>query len=303
MRIFILISLYITLLGAHSSLTPLPQPTPQDSHKVDLGKQLFFDPLLSSEGTYSCASCHNFALGGGDGKAVAVGVNDYIGELNTPSIFNVSLNMTLGWFSSSHTVKKSAKIAFLNPLEMNGDINKTIAYLHATTSYKQLFEQGYGSVTEEAIFDAIDIYVSTLLTPGPFDRYLRDDTDAITAQAKRGMELFIHKGCVSCHNGVNVGGQMFQRFGVFDEQMINRSSHLGRYTVTKKEKDRYVFRVPPLRNVTETAPYFHDGSVPTLREAILLMSQHQLGSSLEVGEVNAIEAFLETLSGDVTDEK
>jgi len=302
MKFLILTGLFITLACALDSFSPLPTYAPKDLNKVYLGKRLFFDSLLSSDKKISCASCHQFDKGGADAQKVAIGVEGRKGKLNTPSIFNTSLNITQGWTSSDTSIHQRSKAAFLNPLEMNGNLLKTLKYLESDPNYTRMFEKSYQKIDEKALFDAMEAYILTLLTPSAFDAYLKGDKTAISEKAKRGLAIFQTKGCVACHNGRNIGGNMFQKLGIFDEENLKRDKNTGRYSITKKEIDRYVFKVPSLRNVTLTAPYLHDGSISTLDETIQMIGRHQLGIEFDANEVDEIEAFLETLSGKLSNE-
>lgn len=302
MKSFLLSLLCVTFINAAGSFSPLPDHLSTDMNKVELGKTLFFDLQFSSDKTISCASCHQLDKGGADGREVSVGVGQKKGKFNTPSIFNSSLNMTQGWTSSDTRIRQRAKSAFVNPDEMNGDIASILAYIKKTPAYIKKFNKSYQNISEEALFDAIETYVSTLLTPSAFDDYLKGDDNALSQSAKRGLKLFQEKGCISCHNGVNIGGGMYQKLGLFNEETLNRGDDLGRYTVTKKEKDRYVYKVPSLRNVALTAPYLHDGSVKTLREVIRIVEIYQLGEEFTNDQIDDIESFLRSLSGRVSHE-
>lgn len=194
-------------------------------------------------------------------------------------------------------------MAFANPTEMNGDIATTLAYLKKNPAYIKSFQKSYPHITEEALFDAIEAYIFTLLTPSPFDAYLKGDKNALTPSAKRGFQLFQEKGCVSCHNGVNIGGSMYQKLGLFNTETLKRGDNLGRYAVTQREKDKYVFKVPTLRNVARTAPYLHDGSAQTLHEVIKIVATYQLGEEFNDDEIDDLVSFLKSLSGRTPNER
>lgn len=303
MKSFLLLVLYVIFSHANSSFTPLPDYLPKDSNKVALGKALFFDPQLSSDKSISCASCHQFSKGGADGREIAIGTKQRKGQFNTPTIFNSSLNTTQGWTGSDTTVHQRAKRAFIGSTEMNGNIGNTLAYLKKNPAYQKSFKKSYPYITEEALFDAIEAYISTLLTPSPFDAYLKGDKKALTPSAKRGFKLFQEKGCVSCHNGVNIGGSMHQKLGIFNTESLNRGNNLGRYALTKREKDKYVFKVPSLRNVALTAPYLHDGRGKTLKDVIKIVATYQLGEEFKEDEINDLISFLKSLSGRIPNEQ
>ena len=198
---------------------------------------------------------------------------------------------------SCKTLQEQAAGPIENPVEMGFSFEELIPKLKKS-KYNRLFLQIYkDGVTKENITNAIAEFEKTLTTPNaPFDRYLRGDKSAISQDAKEGYELFKTKGCISCHHGVNLGGNLYNKFGVFED---TGSEHLGRYNVTRKERDRYYFKVPTLRNIEKTAPYFHDGRTYNLKEAVLLMAQYQLGRDISDEEVEKILAFLHTLNGEL----
>lgn len=302
MKLLLLLFMCVVFSHANSSFAPIPYYLPKDINKVALGKALFFDPQLSSDKTISCASCHQFRKGGADGREVAIGVKQRKGKFNTPTIFNSSLNTTQGSTGSDTTIHQRAKRAYKGYAEMNGNIANTLTYLKKNPSYLRSFKKSYPRITEEALFDALEAYIFTLLTPSPFDAYLKGDRNALSDSAKRGFKLFQEKGCVSCHNGVNIGGSMYQKLGLFNTDTLKRGDNLGRYALTKKEKDKYVFKVPTLRNVALTAPYLHDGSVQTLHEVIKIVATYQLGEEFKDDEIDDLVSFLKSLSGRIPNE-
>lgn len=283
-------------------LRPLQQPQQlPDSSKVELGHRLFHDTRLSRDNTVSCASCHRLNAGGMDGLPQAVGIDEQVGTVNTPTVFNSSLNFVQFWDGRAATLEEQAAGPVHNPLEMDSDWDSVIQKLSRDDAYVSAFQRIYGdAIRAEHIVDAIAEFERSLLTPGSrFDRFLGGDATALNDIEKRGYRLFVRYGCSSCHQGVALGGNMYQRFGVVEGYFEGRElkqSDLGRYNVTGREEDRYVFKVPGLRNVAKTAPYFHDGRVATLDAAVLIMGRYQLGRQLTDDEVSALVAFLHTLS-------
>lgn len=284
-------------------ITPLPEKNVVDSAKVELGQRLFHDPRLSGDGKISCATCHNLQSAGVDHLPTSLGVGGKTSGRNAPTVFNTVFNFRQFWDGRAGTLEEQAGGPMLNPNEMDSSWQHIIAVLQADKDYSQSFSKIYPSgITPENVADAIASFERSLVTPNaPFDRYLRGDKSALSPAANEGWRLFRERGCIACHQGVNVGGNMFQTFGVMGNYFRDRGKDdeldQGRYNVTHLEKDRHVFKVPSLRNVANTAPYFHDGSVNNLREVILIMGRYQLGVDLSSEEIDAIDAFLESLSG------
>lgn len=284
-------------------IQPVPAVPALDARKVALGRAMYFDTRLSGDGTLSCASCHNIQAGGDDGLPTSVGIRGQRGPINAPTVLNAGLNIAQFWDGRAPNLKEQARGPVANPIEMGAKWPEVVARLRADKHLLAKFQIAYvEGLTEDTVVDAIATFEQTLVTPGgPFDRYLAGDQSAISAEAQRGYALFQDFGCVSCHQGRNVGGNMYQRFGVMGDYFKDRGNltdvDLGRYNVTKKEEDKHIFRVPSLRNVERTAPYFHDGSVGSLEEAIRIMAKYQLGRHIEDGQVAAIAAFLKSLSG------
>lgn len=284
----------------NEAIRPLRLPEGLDPQKVELGRRLFHDPMLSSDGRVSCANCHPLDKGGVDRLPVSVGVNGARGTFNAPTVFNSGLNMAQFWDGRALTLEEQAGGPLTHPAEMAADWPSILARLNAS-AYGGEFRRIYGTAPTEAhVREAIAIFERSLVTlNSPFDRWLGGDEKALTAEQKRGYALFKSYGCASCHQGANVGGNMFARFGYygnwFDDRGRSTPAELGRYNVTKREADRYVFKVPSLRLVTLTAPYFHDGSVTDLREAIRLMARYQLGRDMQEADLAPIIAFLGSL--------
>jgi cytochrome c peroxidase len=289
-----LLSLH-TLLIASESITPIPEEMNVDAKKVSLGKKLFFDTQLSKDNTINCASCHNLQEGGDDNLRVSFGINGQQGTRNAPTVYNAVFNFRQFWDGRAKNLAAQAAGPVENPVEMGFNFPDLIKKLDKT-AYKQEFNTIYkDGITKHTITDAIAEYEKTLITPNaPFDLYLKGDKNAITKEQKKGYELFKTKGCIACHQGINVGGNMYNKFGIFEDA---NSSDLGRYDVTHRERDKHYFKVPSLRNVARTAPYFHDGKTSSLRVAVLTMAKYQLGRKITPQEVDAIVAFLKSLNG------
>lgn len=287
--------------GGLGLFRPLPQTVNVDEAKVRLGERLFHDPRLSRDGSVSCATCHPLEAYGVDGLPVSLGIGRQKGELNAPTVFNTAFNLAHFWDGRAPTLEAQAIEPIENPVEMDNRIENIIPWLAQDPGYRPLFEAAYGGrVDRQSIAGALAEFQRTLLTPGSrFDRFLTGEEGALSATEREGFALFRSKGCVSCHNGVNLGGNLYQRAGVVIPMAFESlpGAWEGRYAVTKEEADRYYFKVPSLRNVNKTAPYFHDGSVKSLHEAVRLMAWHQLGRKLGEPEIDRLVAFLETLEG------
>jgi cytochrome c peroxidase len=296
-----------SLAGAQTvaePITPLPLKLTLDARKVELGKALFHDKRLSKDNSIACASCHDLAKGGADGKPTAVGIGGQVGPINTPTVLNSSFNFRQFWNGRAATLEEQAAGPVHNPGEMGSNWEEVLAKLRQDAALVGKFTALYKDGLKPAnIQDAIATFESSLVTPSRFDRFLRGDLKAINENEARGYQLFKSYGCVACHQGVNVGGNMYQQFGVMDEYFKVRGkpiteADLGRYAVTKLESDRHVFKVPSLRNVELTAPYFHDGATRTLEEAVDVMFRYQLGRTAPASDKSLIVQFLKTLTGE-----
>lgn len=285
-------------------IQPIPINIAVDSNKVALGEKLFQDVRLSKDNRVSCLSCHNFSKGGTDRRSHSIGVNGAVTDVNTPTIFNVGFNFRFNWDGEFENLWKHLNALMSNPKVMGVQWEKAIQSLQKDPDYARSFNQIYpDGLTQANIINALVAYELSLYTPNaPFDRYLQGNEEALTAAEQEGYQLFKSYGCVSCHQGVNVGGNMFQPSGVIGNYFIERGrltkADLGRYNVTKNESDRYIFRVPSLRNVELTAPYLHDGSIKTLERAIAIMTKYQLGRPLSKKQIKLIAQFLRTLTGE-----
>jgi cytochrome c peroxidase len=291
---------------AAEPITPIEAPSGLDPAKMALGKRLFGDARLSHGDRVACLTCHPLDQGGTDHSVLRASPADGAPlDYNIPGIFNAVLNFRFNWRGQFRTIEEQNEFVLMNPrLMMNASWEEIRSRLHADSVYRDSFAAIYGAPVERAfVLDALASYERSLVTPdAPFDLYLHGDKTAITQTEEEGYRLFKSLGCVSCHQGANVGGNLFERFGVFEEPYPPgaslRSVDLGRFSITGKERDRYVFRVPSLRNIAQTGPYFHDGSAPTLKMAVRVMAQKQLGRTLKGGEANLLVGFLKTLTGE-----
>jgi cytochrome c peroxidase len=275
---------------------------PLSDAKIDLGRMLFYDPRLSQGKDVSCNSCHDLARYGVDGEPVSTGHRGQKGNRNSPTVYHAAGHIAQFWDGRAPTVEEQAKGPVLNPVEMGmasaADVEKT---LRAIPGYVAAFRRAFPGSAEPVTFDnaaiAIGAFERKLVTPSRWDRFLAGDNSALNSEEFAGHHEFMHGGCATCHNGPYVGGRMFQKLGA--ERPWPRSGDLGRFSVTKQESDRMVFKVPSLRNVAQTGPYFHDGQVAQLADAVRLMGEHQLNTRLSDAQVNRIVAWLQTLTGEL----
>lgn len=272
---------------------------------VELGKELYFDPRLSQSHNISCNTCHQIGLGGMDGLSTSIGHRWQKGGRNAPTVLNAVFNIAQFWDGRAADLKAQAGGPIQNPIEMGITHEHAIEMLKGIPDYAQRFQAAFPNdkdpITMPNVVTAIAAFEATLTTPNaPFDRYLRGDQNALTAEQKEGLRLFISTGCASCHSGINVGGQKYAPFGVVEKPGadILPPNDRGRFAVTKSVSDEYVFRVPALRNVELTAPYFHSGQVWDLTQAVGIMATDQLGKQLNDADVAKIVAFLKSLTGD-----
>jgi cytochrome c peroxidase len=283
-------------------LQALPDPPPAGALEA-LGQKLFNDKRLSGDGSLACASCHDLKHGGADSRAHSLGFKGQEGRVNALTVYNAALNFAQFWDGRAATLEEQANGPVTDPLEMNASWDQVVAGLQRDPEYARAFGALFpAGLTKDNVKSAIAAYERTLITANsPFDRWLKGDSGALNSLQVEGYRLFKAVGCIACHQGRNVGGNMFQRFGVLRDYFRDKAdvteADYGRFNVTKNEADRFVFRVPSLRNVEHTAPYFHDGSAKTLEEAVQTMAKYQLGRPLQDQEVAAIVAFLKSLSG------
>ena len=288
-----------------AQVQPLTTTKPRHIDRAKLGEKLFSDPILSDYGGVSCSTCHDLSAGGDDGVRFSATATGALKAVNTPTVFNATSNFVLTWKGKRERVEELVRQDIISKGLIGTDWPTLLNALRQRADYVSLFESAYAEgITQASVIDAIASFQRTLVTPNaPFDRYLRGQDDAITADQKYGYDLFRSYGCVSCHQGKNIGGNMYQKLGLFGDYFgdLNRplsSDDLGRYSVTEDENDRHYFRVPSLRNVALTAPYLHDGSAETLDDAIKIMAHYQLGRPIPANDRQKIAAFLTTLTGD-----
>lgn len=284
-------------------IATIPTSVQLQANKVILGEKLFQDVRLSRTSTLSCASCHTLKTGGTDRQPYSVGASGTPYAVNTLTVFNAAANIRFGWDGRYETVEEMIEAQMYNPDAMGSSWQQAIDRLQQDPQYRQTFTQIYGDgLTPANVIDALATFQRSLYTPNArFDQFLRGNQHILTPLEREGYTLFKTLGCVACHQGMNVGGNMFQKLGVVRDYFADRGSitkaDYGRFNITGEEVDRFVFRVPSLRNIAITAPYFHDGSAKTLEEAIATMARYQLGRTLEPEQISSIAQFLRTLTG------
>ncbi|WP_230971469.1 cytochrome-c peroxidase [Nitrogeniibacter aestuarii] len=297
---------------------PIPADNPQTPAKIELGKTLFHDPRLSSTGTVSCASCHSVMEGGDDHRPVSIGVHGQTGGRNAPTVWNAAYHSAQFWDGRAATLEAQAVGPVTNPVEMGmADLGAAVGRLKAIPGYAPLFAKAFGagdSITVENLGKAIAAYERTLITPNsPYDRYVRGDKRALSPQQVRGMTAFAETGCGACHAGAAFNGPTLpmgqanlMRFPAFaDNPYVARfklDEDPGRFASTGKEEDKHMWRVPTLRNLAYTAPYFHNGAVKRLDDAVKVMAKTQLNVDLDPSTVADIVAFLDALNGEFPDQ-
>jgi len=291
---------------ANAIFGPLPENAatearPMTPSRVDLGRDLYFDPRLSKNHDISCNSCHPLNKFGADGEKTSPGHKGQRGERNSPTSLNAAIQISQFWDGRAADVEEQAKGPVLNPGEMAMPSEAAVvAVLESIPGYAPKFAAAFPGDPNPISYDnmatAIGAFERGLITPGPFDRFMQGDEGALTTAQLTGLELFINKGCVTCHSGPGVGGGMYRMLGQVTAYPVD---DVGREAVTGRPEDRYVFKVPSLRNVAKTGPYFHDGSLATLEEVVPVMAIHQLGVKLTDAEVKSIVAFLDSLTGKI----
>jgi cytochrome c peroxidase len=297
------LSLALVPASAEEPITPIAPAVVKDAKLVELGKKLFFDPRLSKSGFISCNSCHNLSMGGSDNLKTSIGHNWQQGPINSPTVLNSSLNVAQFWDGRALTLQDQAGGPIANPGEMAFTHDLAIEVLRSIPGYVREFKSTFGSdaINIEGVTKAIAAFEETLATPNSrFDKWLKGNKKALTADELAGYELFKDSGCTACHNGAAAGGNTFQKMGIV-EPYQSTSPAEGRVAVTKEEADRFNFKVPTLRNVELTYPYFHDGEATTLAQAVEVMGRVQLGKKFTDAENGQIVAFLKTLTGDQPD--
>ncbi len=290
----------ISVAQANEPISPIKPPSQINLGMVELGKKLYFDPRLSKSGIMSCNSCHNLSMGGTDNIPTSVGDKWQQGPINAPTVLNSSLNVAQFWDGRAADLKAQAGGPIANPGEMAFTHTLALNVLESIPQYVREFKVVFGKdkIDIDQVTLAIAEFEKTLVTPNSrFDQWLLGKADALTADEKTGYKLFKESGCVACHNGEAVGGASFQKMGVVSAYKANDKVE-GRSAVTGKDADRFNYKVPTLRNVEMTYPYFHDGAANTLTEAVDIMGRIQLGKKFTADENAKVVAFLKTLTGD-----
>ncbi|HTZ00672.1 MAG TPA: cytochrome-c peroxidase [Rhodocyclaceae bacterium] len=293
------------LVAAEDPIVPIPRSLALDTRKVDLGRRLFGDRRLSADGSVSCATCHNLSTGGVDRRVCSRGIGGREGGINAPTVFNAGFNFRQFWDGRAETLEAQVDGPLQNPAEMGGEWSQAIATISADADYRAAFAAVYpDGITADNVRNAIATFERSLVTPDSrFDRYLRGDAAALSKNELAGYRLFKQIGCTSCHQGMNIGGNMYQKLGIMEDYFVAeraRRSEVdqGRFNITKRDEDRHFFKVPSLRNVAVTPPYLHDGSAKTLEDAVSVMARYQLGTELDKADIASIAAFLRTLTGE-----
>ncbi|HEY6939889.1 cytochrome-c peroxidase [Dokdonella sp.] len=293
---------------------PAPADNPTTPAKIELGKMLYFDPRLSSTGTVSCFSCHNVMEGGDDHRPTSIGVHGQLGGRNSPTVWNAAFHSVQFWDGRAPSLEAQAKGPIVNPIEMGmPKLDLAVDRIRRISGYAPAFERAFGKgvkIDEDSIAKAIAAYERTLITPNsPYDRFVKGDKAALTAQQQRGMQAFASIGCTACHSGANFSGPalppgtgFFMKFPTYLDNPYVARYHLlddgGKAVQTGKSEDQNLWRVPTLRNLAFTAPYFHNGLVKSLPEAVRVMAKTQLDKSPTDADVADIVAFLDALSGE-----
>lgn len=281
-------------------IQPIPPAKVKDAALAELGKKLYFDTRLSKSGFISCNSCHNLSMGGTDNLKTSIGHNWQKGPINSPTVLNSSMNLAQFWDGRAADLKAQAGGPIANPGEMASNHTLAVEILQSIPGYVAEFKKVFGTekVTIDEVTKAIAAFEETLVTPNSrFDKWLKGDKKALTPQEVAGYALFKDSGCTACHNGPAVGGNSFQKMGVVEAYQATSPAE-GRVAVTKDEADRFNFKVPTLRNVELTYPYFHDGEAATLTQAVDTMGRIQLGKKFTAEENAKIVAFLKSLTGE-----
>jgi len=295
MVFFVLIG---SVLAKDEQIKPIPIGEKFDTKKVELGKKLFFEPRLSKSGSISCNSCHNLAMGGDDNMKSSLGHKWTVGPINSPTVYNARFHVAQFWDGRAKDLKEQASGPIANPKEMAFTHDLAVKSLKTIPAYEEEFKKaGYKDITIDSIADAIGKFEETLVTPNSrFDKWLKGDKKALTKMEQEGYALFQEKQCLSCHAGVAVGGGSFKKMGL--SSPYHDTKTFGRFDVTKNEVDKFVFKVPSLRNIDHTAPYFHDGYTWDLKEAVKMMAKIQYDDEVTDEEAGKIVAFLKTLTGE-----
>lgn len=292
-------------VNAKNLVQPIPDSLPTDPHKVALGKEIYFDGRLSLDGSIQCHTCHLLGQGGVDNLPVSEGIHGKKGGINAPSVFNAALNKWQFWDGRAKTLADQAGGPPTNPVEMGSNSwDEIVAKFEQDEAFKQRFFEVYPNISQENLTNAIAEFEKTLLTPNSaFDKFLKGDQSALTDVQKRGYEHFKNAKCDTCHTGSLMGGQSFEYMGLYDDYFKARGTEMtdadqGRYAHTQDPADMHRFKVPTLRNVALTAPYFHDATAKDLKEAVRVMGHFQSNKDFTDAELNEIVSFLESLTGE-----
>ena len=295
---FIVSIIFISTYLFSADLLPIPKQVQINKAKMLLGKKLFLDPILSKNKKLSCYSCHNLKYNGADTVQYTPGIDEKMGYFNVPTVYNAVYNFRQFWDGRAKNLKEQAMDPIANPIEMGNTISNALKDLKNSKIYNELFSKIYtDGITKANLADALVEFEKVLITPNsPFDQYLKGNKKALNNSAIEGYRLFKEKGCISCHNGINAGGNLYNKFGIYEDA---KSKEYGRYNTTHKEYDKYVFKVPSLRNIALTSPYMHDGRAKTLDEAVDIMSLYQLGRPMNKENLRNIVDFLKSLTGEL----
>ena len=300
-HIFKYISLIILIfysLEANEPIVPIPKSIDYNTEKAKIGKRLFFDPGLSLDGKVACVNCHT-PVNGAEHLKVSLGIHGKKGTKNAPTVFNSVFNFRQMWNGSAIDLKEQADGPINSPIEMGSNPNHVLKYVRSNPWYRREFKKIYGDreIEYNDILDAIQEFEKSLITPNSkFDKYLRGEVK-LSQDEEDGYRLFKELGCITCHNGINIGGNSFQKIGLINPYPWSKNNP-DRYSITHDPFDKNTYKVPTLRNIAITAPYFHDGSVATLDEALKKMAYHNLGYELNSDEIKKLKAFLNTLTGE-----
>ena len=294
---------------------PLPQvmlseKNPVTAEKVKLGKILFYETRISVDGTVSCARCHPIGLYAADGLRKSIGNNCKVNPRNAPTLFNAAGQISAHWIGNRTDVEDQARQSVIGPPSFGMPSYEAVEKkLKEIKGYLELFKEAFpgdnNPITVDNFAKAVGAFERTLVTPSAFDSFLKGDITALNEREKRGLKTYVEAGCIMCHFGPYVGGQVYQKSGVFEPYWKYTKSEPideGRYVVTKNEADKYVFKVPTHRNVAKTSPYFHDGSVDTLEDAVWIMGKIELGKDLNKSQVEEIVPFLKSLTGKISED-
>jgi cytochrome c peroxidase len=293
--------LFFTLaIFANEPILPIPLDTQVDIKKAKLGQKLFFDTILSKDNSTACVSCHNVYNGGADSNIVSSGYADKKGNIQSPTVLNSKYNFRQFWNGRAKDLFQQAKGPINNPIEHNMNAQEVERRLNDSKEYLKIFNSVYetSTISYKQVLDAIVEFENALITPNSrFDKFLRGEIQ-LTKDEKDGYILFKKNGCITCHNGINIGGNSFQKMGTFVDYKI-KNDYPDRSKITNKQDHKNVFKVPTLRNINKTTPYFHDASAKTLKEAVKTMAKYNLGIEIQEVEINKIVAFLKSLDGEL----